>query len=135
MFKSEELIKRNFFGLGHTNKNLFDRTLQKYYRFNEKWNIYNITLVIRENFIVQNSTQTVQSNKTESFLNTINTIIVKNSLTPSHDLDAIIQKFENAIILSVVANKNHLDVFKNLVERCKDYSDMCVVNNREVSIK
>jgi hypothetical protein len=117
------------------NKNLFDRTLQKYYRFNEKWNIYNITLVISENFIVQNSTQTIQSNKPESFLNTMNTIIVKNSLTLFHDLDAIIQKFENAIILSVVANKNHLDVFKNLVEKCKDYSDTCVVNNREVSIK
>jgi hypothetical protein len=117
------------------NKNVFEKKLQKYYKFNEKWNIFNITLVISENFIVQNSTQTIQSNNQESFLNTINTIIVKNSLTLSHDLDALIQKFENAIVLSVVANKNHLDVFKNLVEKCKDYSDMCVVNNREVSIK
>jgi hypothetical protein len=117
------------------NKNLFERTLQKYYRFNEKWNIYNITLVISENITTKNSSQTTQSNNPESILNTINTIIVKKSLISSTDLDALIKNFESAIVLSIVANKNHLDVFKNLVERCKNYSDICIVNNREVSIK
>jgi hypothetical protein len=113
------------------NKILFERTLRKYYRFNEKWNIYSITLVISENI----TTQTTQSNNIEPPLNMMNTIIVKKSLTSSNDLDTLIPKFENAIVLSVVANKNHLDIFKNLVERCKDYSDICIVNNRGVSIK
>jgi len=102
--------------------NLSNRLLEISNKYNDKWNIYNTTIVINE-----------QSQSTQS-LHNINTIIVKNPLTTTDNLDMIHEKFTSSYVLCILVSKEHLYVFKQLIEKIKDLCDICIFENKEISI-
>jgi hypothetical protein len=119
--------------------NLYNRLLEISNKYNDKWNIYNSFIVINESLqllVPQQSSENKEQNtiNTINTINKINTIIVKKPLTSTEKLDVIREKFSSSSVICILVSKEHLDVFKQLIENVKNLCDICIFRNKEISI-
>jgi len=115
------------------NKNVYNRTSEISNKFNDKWNVYNTSIVINELPQLIEKENPISTNTTNT-INTINTIIIKHYLNPTHNIDSIVERFTSSYVLSILITKVYINVFKELVERVKNLCDICIFRNKEISI-
>ena len=132
--KLQQIVNINPFYQLEKNNNSFERTMEKSFRYNDNWDIYNVSIVLFQNEELKVENKKLFDHSQE--VNVVNTIIVKNPLNLTHDLNVIIEKFKSSLILSLIINKEHINIFKTLVDNIRELSlsDICIVNKKEISI-